>query len=308
MKVQIKEDDERSTQSYASGEVDATRKLRERSEDTSASKKTETSTTLARKETQVLRFIKSDGVMLILLGAAIIMVVVTYRYTRNYEIDRFHDSFENNAEHLINSYHNFLVRLLWAGATMATRYTVEASKQRFNSTDFLHFPFLALDEFKLAAFSMIQVDGLTSVSYAPLLSVNKRDDWEIYANEFISIANPGFARPEQENWTGIYELDENNDPISSERNGMSMPVWQLFPVQSHDKYLMFDLQSDPVKKRSLDAMLLLKSATPSAHLLDETEKVFDTDYDGSPRTQIFFPVFNASDDKIVRGTVTVELS
>jgi class 3 adenylate cyclase len=310
------EEDQRSITSSSSHEEESRSKMRAAGFSSPAAMSDETRSSLqpindaadlAKRETLVL-FLTKCCVVAILLVAAVIMAAVTYRYTRNFEIKRFHDCFDNEALYVVDTYRDFIVRLLWAGATMSAKFSRAASLV-VNTTNYVPgtstFPFLALGDFDLAAFSTEQVDHVTRISYAPLVGDEQRDEWEAYAMEHISSTNLGFESPWSTS-TGIYELDEaNREPVPSQRRDISSPVWQVFPVRSHGKYLMFDLMSDPVRKRAIAAMQEIKSAVPSDFLLEEVESVFN-EIHAFLQMETFFPVFNDTENREVVGSVAIE--
>jgi hypothetical protein len=130
--------------------------------------------TLARKETKAVNVLRVLVLVLLLVTATLTSVGV-YLYTSNEEKDNFEVAYQANAERVIESFHDAVVRRLGAINSMATGITSYAldAKQTF--------PFVTIPHFEIRGSDLrVQADA-TIIHWTPLITDETRVAWEDYA-------------------------------------------------------------------------------------------------------------------------------
>jgi hypothetical protein len=130
--------------------------------------------TLARKETKAVNVLRVLLLVLLLVTATLTSVGV-YFYTSNEEKHNFEVEYQFNAERIIESFHDAVVRRLGAINSMATGITSYAldTKQTF--------PFVTIPHFEIRGSDLrIQADAVI-LNWMPLVTDETRVAWEEYA-------------------------------------------------------------------------------------------------------------------------------
>jgi hypothetical protein len=130
--------------------------------------------TLARKETKAVNALRALVLVLLLLTATITSVGV-YLQISNEEKHDFEVEYQANAERIIESFHDAVVRRLGAINSMATAitsYTLD-TKQTF--------PFVTIPHFEIRGSDLrVQADAAI-IHWTPLVTDETRVAWEDYA-------------------------------------------------------------------------------------------------------------------------------
>jgi hypothetical protein len=130
--------------------------------------------TLARKETKAVNALRVLVLLLLLLMATLTSVGV-YLHISFEEIHDFEVEYQANAERIIESFHDAVVRRLGSINSMATAVTSYAldTKQTF--------PFLTIPHFEIRGSDLrVQADAAT-LHWTPLVTDETRVAWEDYA-------------------------------------------------------------------------------------------------------------------------------
>jgi hypothetical protein len=165
--------------------------------------------TLARKETKVVHVLRVL-VLLLLFVTATLTSVGVYLYTSNEEKQHFEVEYQFNAERIIESFHDSVVRRLGAINSMATAITSYAIDT--NQT----FPFVTVPNFEIRGSDLrIQADAAT-VQWTPLVTDETRVAWEDYALENryqveISFQEDSQQRKKQDNEFGLTNATGTSD-------------------------------------------------------------------------------------------------
>jgi hypothetical protein len=131
-------------------------------------------TLLARKETKAVNVLRLLVLVLLLVTATLTSVGV-YLNTSNEEKEDFEVDYQANAERIIESFHDAVVRRLGAINSMATAITSHAldAKQTF--------PFVTIPNFEIKGSDLrVQADAPT-IHWMPLVTDESRVAWEDYA-------------------------------------------------------------------------------------------------------------------------------
>ena len=268
---------------------------------------TDEAETIGRKETRFLCAMKSVVVVILLVTASIV-AAFTYRYTRKYEAAQFYILFEHEADRVLDRFQDHIAGVIGIGASFSVTYTNIAALG--NLTQEFQFPYNTLPSFQVKAFEHIQFNGIAGVSFSPLLNQKTRPEWENFTQQSLITnvcSDHDIGWPNRSYTDGIYELNENNEPVRVETNSGEMsPIWQFYPTKNRRRFQFFDQYSDPVRRQALDLMVLRKAPAHSAILRVETERIFDETHDGSPKSISVVPVLDGSPERSIAGTVTVE--
>lgn len=151
---------------------------------------------LAKAETRVVNILRI-AVLLVLVVAAALISSAAYLYTRDEEVDAFHAHFEGSVLEIAEAFHDTVERNIGAASALSTEITSYALES--NST----FPFVTLPDFELKGSHLRQQSGSHIVHWLPLVTDDKREDWEEYAYEKRvqiqeSFQRDGYYRTEQD--------------------------------------------------------------------------------------------------------------
>lgn len=272
-------------------------------ESSSKSKNTEAES-IGRQETRHLLLLKSI-VVSILACAAIIVACLTYHYTRKYEIAQFNYHFQRESRRLTEHFENQEAIAIWIGAAYSVSFTA-ASVLGFIGQIF-QFPYLTLPSFESKAFEYAGLDMISQVAFAPLLNSTTQLAWESFSQSLIEDNAPDHqvGWPNRSYTEGIYELDDQYQPVNVERNDTIMPIWQFYPPQGRKRFQFFDQFSDPIRRKPLETMIAEKKPAASAILNADTERTFNDEYDG-PLSVSVVPVLDSTPEKNVVGAISIE--
>ena len=151
--------------------------------------------------------------------------------------------------------------------------------------------------------SLAIVDG-RAISWNPIITQNvNRKQWEAYATESISVFGnesaitaplPNSKWPDNRTISfGIYSRDVNNNVIydpgyspNSTNPNIMVPVWQIAPIKTNEKAVMFNLHSEFNRMQALDYMIDFQTPTLTAILQLVQDKI------QRPSSILFYPVFD----------------
>lgn len=134
------------------------------------------SSTFAKAETRWINCLRA-AVLFVLLIAAIVLSTGVFLYTRKEEQTKFNDHFEDSAHQVMESFHDMVERNIGAAASLSTTLTSYAMDQN------LSFPFVTLPDFALRGAHARIESGSHVIHYSPLVTDDKRAEWQDYAFE-----------------------------------------------------------------------------------------------------------------------------
>jgi len=129
---------------------------------------------LALRETRNINILRVV-VLLLLLSVAALASFGVYSYTANYEKEKFEDSFTSRAQRIINSFQDAVERRLGAISSMSDAITSHALSSEEE------FPRVTLPNFAVLGSDLRVQAGALSVHWMPLVTDEKRLEWEEYA-------------------------------------------------------------------------------------------------------------------------------
>jgi hypothetical protein len=189
--------------------------------------------TLARKETRAVNVLRVLVLVLLLVTATLTSVGV-YLYTSNEEKEAFEVSYQVNAERIIESFHDAVVRRLGAINSMATAITSHAldSKQTFPLVTIPHFEMRGSDV-------RVQADAPT-IHWMPLVTDDTRVAWEDYTLANRNQISKSFQEDRKQiemqddafgftNTTGTRMLQQAT--ILNDGTGFHPRIWSADPEQ-----------------------------------------------------------------------------
>jgi hypothetical protein len=119
----------------------------------------------------ILRFVT----FILLLSIAILASLIVYRYTENYEQEKFESNYLTNAQLVVESFHETVERKLGAVNTLADSITSHALSTGEK------FPRVTMPNFSVhGGNARVHADSLI-VEYAPIVTDDTREEWEEYA-------------------------------------------------------------------------------------------------------------------------------
>ncbi|CAB9528667.1 respiration control sensor protein ArcB [Seminavis robusta] len=130
---------------------------------------------LAKRETRVVTILRV-AYATVLLSIATLVCVTVYLYTRNEEEQEFQERFEDAANLVIDSFHTLVEHNLAAVAAMSTSITSYAIQTN------QEFPFVTVPDFELQGSDLRAQSGSHLLHWSPLVTEEKREDWEEYAS------------------------------------------------------------------------------------------------------------------------------
>lgn len=181
---------------------------------------------------------------------------------------------------------------------------------------------------------MSQLSRGESLSYAPILTNETREDWENWANIYkvwmnIADYNAGIEPIEEtgedvnNNRTiaqGIWKFNNDKDAnllkaVTQDdelENDVLAPLWQVTPLATRRQAILFDAYSESVRRKALDLVLTEKRPTLSGFLMNhEIEERLQSNYTVTPTSIDYFPILAVNQDSSyttgdVEGVIGIE--
>jgi hypothetical protein len=166
--------------------------------------------TLARKETKAVNALRVLVLVLLLVTTTLTSVGV-YLYTSNEEKQDFEVNFQANAERIIESFHDAVVRRLGAINSMATAITSHAldTKQTF--------PLVTIPHFEIKGSDIRVQANAAIIHWMPLVTDDTRVAWEEYALAKRSQIDEGFQEDAKLRVNQDSEFDVTNATSTDDR-------------------------------------------------------------------------------------------
>jgi hypothetical protein len=134
------------------------------------------------------------GVVLVvsLIGAA----MAVYRYTRGTELSKFKETFDTDAQKIVEAIERSLERTLSSFDSLAVSFVSQAIAS--NST----WPFVTLPHFGVRVAKILPASNALFVNFLPLVQTKQRLDWEEYTSQNDYWVNESLHL--QQTWDGFY--------------------------------------------------------------------------------------------------------
>jgi CHASE1-domain containing sensor protein len=233
-----------------------------------------------------------------LVAAAVAMASLTYVYVSRDEESNFSTQYKDSVVKVAEAFQQGLDVKTSSASTFAAMYT-----SRYGPQD--TWPNVTMPNFAEQAEGQLDLCEGRALSFNPIITNETRKGWESFANASKDILD---ADPEkiQHVENGIFG---RNPPAEGSRYPeVDVPVWQIAPIETNERAVMFNLHSEKDRMRALDDVIQYKVPALTAIL----QLVQDTDL--RPSSILFYPVFdqfatvNDPDSHEVVGTISIVFS
>lgn len=236
-----------------------------------------------------------------LLSATIIVAALTYVFVRKSENDTFVNQYLDSVSKVAEAFQQGLDSKHDVAHTFSATYTSNYGNAVYDPPIW---PNATMPDFQAIAEGQLRLATGRALSFNPIITQDiNRLEWEAHATESAYILGapqlvtpePGTTWPDNRTVAfGIYSRDpETRDVIydpgyapSSVYPAVLVPVWQIAPIVTNEKAVMFNLHSEPNRMRALDDMLTYRVNTLTAIL----QLVQDSEL--RPSSIYFAPVYD----------------
>ena len=233
-----------------------------------------------------------------LVAAAVATATLTYVYVSKDEESNFSTQYKDSVVKVAEAFQQGLDVKTSSASTFSAMYT-----SRYGPQD--TWPNVTMPNFSEQAAGQLDLCEGRALRFNPIITNETRDGWESFA-----IASKGIlgADPEkiQHVENGIFG---KNPPAEGSRYPeVDVPVWQIAPIETNERAVMFNLHSEKDRMRALDDVIQYKVPALTAIL----QLVQDTDL--RPSSILFYPVFDQfstvddPDSHEVVGTISIVFS
>lgn len=257
-----------------------------------------------------------------LLVATVVVAALTYVYVHNDEESNFHDQYRDSVSKVAEAFQHGIEIKHDSASTFSAMYT---SRYGNAAQDLSVWPNATMPDFQQQAEGQLKLAESRALSFNPIITQDvNRLEWEAHATESAYILEsealvnppPGSTWPDNRTVAfGIYSRDSEGNIVydpgyapTSRYPDVMVPVWQIAPIDTNVKAVMFNLHSESNRERALDDMLFYRVPALTAIL----QLVQDTDL--RPSSILFYPVFDEFNSEIpniertVVGSVSIVFS
>jgi class 3 adenylate cyclase len=272
---------------------------------------------------EVLEQKKSKGVFCVrimtivtLITAAIIVASLTFIYSRSSEESEFELQYRGAVDQLMGAFQKGVDDKLNTAKTFSYMYT-----SRYGSMDV--WPNATMPNFQEQAEGQLTIANGIALSFNPIIrNEEMRRGWEAHATETAFILESDKLLTRDEDCTGCRIVEDGIfrkvDGVIVDDPGLSpgsvfatylVPVWQIYPISTNYKAVMFNLHSETNRQRALDDMLQYRVPTITSLLHLVQHEVMN------PSSILFYPVFDTFEKSSVGsllrevvGSISIVLS
>lgn len=258
-----------------------------------------------------------------LISATVVVATLTYVFVRKSEEGTFRNQYTDSVAKVAEAFQQGLDSKHGVANTFSAIYTSRYGNAVYDPPIW---PNATMPDFQEIAEGQLRLANGRALSFNPIITQDvNRLGWEAHAEESAWILGaPQLVEPEPgtewpDNRTvafGIYSRDpETKDVIydpgyapASVYPAVMVPVWQIAPIVTNEKAVMFNLHSEPNRMKALDDMLTYQVDTLTAIL----QLVQDSEL--RPSSILFAPVYDEFNgeadvlDREVVGSVSVVFS
>ena len=262
-----------------------------------------------------------------LLSATVVVATLTYVFVRKSEYNTFVNQYSDSVSKVAEAFQQGLDSKHDVARTFSAIYTSNYGNAVYDPPIW---PNATMPDFQAIAEGQLRLATGRALSFNPIITQDvNRLEWEAHATESASILGapqlitpePGTTWPDNQTVAfGIYSRDPETREViydpgyapSSVYPAVMVPVWQIAPIVTNEKAVMFNLHSEPNRMRALDDMLTYRVNTLTAIL----QLVQDSEL--RPSSIYFAPVFDKFieddedaenfDDNLVVGSISVVFS
>ncbi|KAL7505956.1 hypothetical protein ACHAXN_003317 [Cyclotella atomus] len=258
-----------------------------------------------------------------LISATAVVATLTYVFVHRSEQNTFVNQYRDSVAKVAEAFQQGLDSKHNVAESFSAIYTSRYGNAVYDPPIW---PNATMPDFQEIAKGQLKLANGRALSFNPIITQDvDRLGWEAHATESAWILEaPQLVEPEEgtewpDNRTvefGIYSRDpETKDVIydpgyapASVYPSVMVPVWQIAPIVTNEKAVMFNLHSEPNRMKALDDMLTYRVETLTAIL----QLVQDSEL--RPSSIMFAPVWDELNDEVelieknVVGSVSVVFS
>jgi hypothetical protein len=268
------------------------------------------------KQNRAICWLRGTVIMVILVSILLVSVVV-YLATQYGEETAFEHYFEVEAITILDVFNANLEQQIGSVESLAISFTSYAKE------DITSWPLVSLANFEIRATTILDLTSGASISFIPVVTSERRSDWEEYAQvssewiqqgidfekEMESSANQGHRSLQNSSLdfsngfsSSIYRLDQEQAggdaagiPVIEDGSDPYLPIWQSSPVVP--ELVNFNLNSTASFSDALQAALQSKQAVMSRFFDDSvlnplSKALSESDNQDAPFNTLHFPVFD----------------
>ena len=265
-----------------------------------------------------------------LLTATAVVATLAFVYVRSDEQGNFENQYMDSVAKVAEAFQNGIDKKHDSASTFSAMYTSrygnDAHDHEQNDTGFISvWPNATMPDFQEQAEGQLKLANGRALSFNPIITQDvDRLQWEAHATESAWILgdeslitpDPSLAWPDNRTVSfGIYSRDSNGNVVydpgyaeSSRFPYVLVPVWQIAPIETNQKAVMFNLHWEGNRQRALDDMLMYRVPALTAILQLVQDKEL------RPSSILFYPVFDEFNYEIdnierkVTGSVSIVFS
>lgn len=157
------------------------------------------------------------------------------------------------------------IRRAFENKLLAAKLLSEAYTNYYNSSQ--TWPNATLLGFESIFKNSQRLVSSRAISFNPIIKTNEqRRQWEQYAVESAPLlqAPANIYTGAAQTWkivNGIYKRSANGTRVSDPSNPPLVPIWQITPIESNFRAIMYNLHSEPKRRIALDNLFQYNNPT-----------------------------------------------
>ena len=222
----------------------------------------------------------------ILIVAAIITSVTTYRVTIQHEIKTFETQFAVEASRMVDNYYERAVNIIDTATISITTISERAEASQAS------WPFVSINPVNPFRDFMLELVHGASICFSPLLTNTTLVPWEKYASRVASAQKLSIHTSRNID-DGVWGLNEgNSSELERQReDNYFSPVWLVTPLSSRGEILMFDQFSEPRRREAFESVVKYGRPVMSKILDRQIEESIYRAHYRDPSSLSVFPIF-----------------
>ncbi len=256
---------------------------------------------IKKKMTRSILYLRIFTLCTLVIATAII-ASLTYKFIRDSELQVFQSHYKDLVDKVDEIVNLDIAMKLNIAKSISDIYT-----SRYGRSN--QWPNVTMPDFQRIQKADLLIANAIAISFNPIITNETRSEWEAYAVENVHILNAEELVVRQCEscrlvsdgiFRGMDPVDDSGYSPESRYPYMMVPVWQICPMETNWKEVMYNLHSDNVRARALDDMLEYKvpTITGLVHRILRNEV--------SPSSILFHPVFSSFDQSsTVVGSISI---
>jgi hypothetical protein len=221
-----------------------------------------------RQEKQNRKVCMLRGAMIAtLLSATIVVATLVFLYVHGDEQRNFETQYQDSVSKVADAFQYGIDTKHDTASTFSAIYTSTYGNivKKVNGEEPV-WPNATLPFFATMAHDLLKIANARALSFNPIITQNvNRLEWEAYATDSAwLLGNKTLVIPEENStWPnnrtvsfGIYSRDADRNVIydpgyapESRYEDVLVPVWQIYPIKTNEKAVMFNLHSEKNRQR-----------------------------------------------------------